>query len=92
MTEGAFSPAQCDEVVRGGVVWLATARGVEQGLAPEVGAHPGSTKQDSNEKHGIDHLHSLFCRRRESYQLQIAVGQKCDIGTCAITVLQQIDL
>jgi hypothetical protein len=35
VTEGAFSPAQCDEVIQGGVVWLPTARGVEQGLAPE---------------------------------------------------------
>jgi len=56
VNEGAFSPAQCDEVIRGGVVWLATARGVEQGLAPEVGARPRSVKQDSNERHVIDHL------------------------------------
>jgi hypothetical protein len=59
-TEGAFSPAQCDGMVKGvsSSGWQ-LARGVEQGLAPEVGARPGSVKQGSNERHAIDHLHSL---------------------------------
>lgn len=58
-------------MIRGGVVWLATARGVEQGLAPEVGARPRSVKQDSNEKRGIDHLHSLMQASRSNIEGQL---------------------
>ena len=39
-TEGAQCPAQCEWVILGDVVWLASCPWgwVEQGLAPEVGA------------------------------------------------------